>query len=422
MKKLICLILCAVLLLTGCGAKGAQTDVPADPQGTDEEILAARRDIVEAEMREMMGLLWTPAEDITYHIESGSNVDDPEADKGTITFYAGKIYQGIPYTHGSGSGYAFLDYATSQDENGVYTISGLTGESLSGNSGYKEGNRARIGNDCADTLFWAWAQVSDSISFGSTKFMTEAYGCLKVGDYKFEGESYAGTKTANVCKATGEQEMFQCYAQMQKGDGMVLITSSGAGHAVMTVSVNVVYKDDGSIDGEASYVTILEQTSGCERTGEETYIHSELGEVTLCEILDKKWEFNLLFKKGYLPVTCEELMDASPREEVTVTDSVSDPTVSNMFTGTVSANYRISYVTITICDRKGNLVQEATCYPMQKEMYDFNMIHFVDPMELAVMQGSISLADLEAGNYKCTCTCLLSNGVTVTFRQFDFSQ
>lgn len=421
MKKLGCLILCA-LLLSGCGAKGTLTDVPTDPKGTDEEILAARRDIVEAEMREMMGVLWTPAEDITYHIESGSDVDGLEEDKGSITLYAGKIYQGIPYTHGSGSGYAFLDHATGRDENGVYTISGLSGEDLSGNSGYKDGNRARIGNDCADAVFWAWAQVSDSINFGSTKFMTEKYGCLKIGDYKFQGESYAGTKTANVCLATGEQEMFRCYAQMQKGDGMVRITGSGAGHAVMTVSVNVEYAADGTIDGAASYATILEQTSTCERSGEETYFLTDVGNVTLCEILDKKWDFNELFKKGYLPVTCKELVDASPREKVSVTDSVDEPTASNMFTGTVTSNYRICYVTITICDRKGNLVQEATCYPMQSEMYGFNMIHFADPIEQPMMQGSIALDELEAGAYKCTYSCLLSNGESVIFRTFDFSE
>lgn len=422
MKRLMCLLLCAVLLLAGCGNAGQDNTVPTDPKGTDEEILAYRRDVVEAEMRDMMGLLWTPTEDITYRIESGSDIDDPENNAGTITFYAGKIYQGIPYTHGSGSGYSFKDYATGVDENGVYTISGLTGDSLSGNSNMKEGNRARIGNDCADTVFWAWAQVSTSISFGSTKFMTESYGCLKVGDYTFEGESYAGVNTANVCKQNGEQKMFECYAQMLKGDGMVRITRSGAGHAVMTVSVNVVYNDDGTINGEQSYAVILEQTSSCERSGEETYVNKDLGTVYLCEILDKQWSFSELFSKGYLPVTCKELVDASPRAEITVTDSVSDPTTSNMFTGTVSSNYRISSVTVTITDKKGNEVQSATCYPRQTEMNEFSMFHFVDPVEAAVMQGSVSMADLEAGDYHCSCSCQLSNGVTVTFREFDFTQ
>ena len=85
MKRFLALAIVA-LLLAGCAQNTATTEpsqaevillpevtvpvptaktVTINEEGlTDEEILAQRRDIVEAEMRSMMGMLWTPAEDI----------------------------------------------------------------------------------------------------------------------------------------------------------------------------------------------------------------------------------------------------------------------------------------------------------------------------------------------------------------------
>lgn len=426
MKKLFCLILCAVLLLCGCAntADPNTYSSATDPQAEDE-ILAQRRDLVEAEMRKMSAVLWTPAEDITYSLRSNSL--GPEMDiltgyEDVITLYAGRIYQGIPYTHGSGSCYSFLSYATSVDENGVYTLSGLDGESLNGIPTNNAYNCARIGNDCADQLFWAWGQVSSSIFFPSTAYMTEYYGCLKVGDYEYTGISFsADNNTRNIVKNNGQQRMFAAYAQMLKGDGLVLINPSGAGHAVMNVRVHVEYLADGTIDGDNSYAVILEQTSGPERS-ESSYYNESLGQtVYLCEVLDKKWDFNTLFKKGYLPVTCKELVDPAPLEPAEITDRVDTPAPENMFTGAIEANFRISSVTITVTDEAGNPVQQATCYGHQEEMYRFSLSRFINPAEQSVMQGGIDLNALTPGSYRCTYVCQLSTGENITFRDFAFT-
>ena len=78
MKKIIYWSVVLCLLLSGCGQAAAPTAPTMEPpfvqeqptlsatEPTEEaEILAYRRDVVEAEMRRCMSALWTPAEDIT---------------------------------------------------------------------------------------------------------------------------------------------------------------------------------------------------------------------------------------------------------------------------------------------------------------------------------------------------------------------
>lgn len=432
MKRLFCLLLAAMLLLCGCAGATADTDFEPDyptqsatEPATDEEILAYRRDVVEQAMREQSAVLWSPAKTFTYsrrNNSQGLKADKEETPNDVFTFYAGRIYQGIPYTHGSGSYYSWLSYATSRDENGVYTLTGLTTQHLNGKSSNRVNLCARLGNDCADQLFWAWGRISGSISFRGTASMTEFYGCLKVGDYDYTGTAFsAENNTKQIVKANGEQRMFAAYAQLQKGDGMTLVNTGGEGHAVMVVSTEAVYLDDGTIDGEKSFVTVLEQTSGCERD-QKSYYNEQIGaEVYPCEIMDKAWSYNEIFKKGYLPMTCKELVDPSPRPAAQITDYTDAPSLDNMFGGVIQANYRISSITVTIT-KDGNTVQEATCYGHQEEMYQFNLYRFMDKVEQTVMQGVIDPDALESGNYHCTFTVRLSTGENIPFRDFDFTK
>lgn len=398
--------------------EGDETDTGSSGSGT----LEGRRDIVEAEMRKMMSVLWTPTKDIKYSLVNSSKGVEEDAKTQPdqiITLYAGRIYQGIPYTHGGGSGYSFLDQSVSVDSKGVYTLD-LTSADLNGFASQGKNTCSRLGNDCADAIFWAWSKVSNSINFAGSGRMTEAYGCVKVGDYE---QPYDDLRildnTKGICQDNGSDKMFDCYAQLQKGDA-----ATNSGHGVMIVSNHVVRNDNGVIDGKESYVVILEQTSTCEKE-EKSYYNQQLGKtVYLCEELDKKWTYENLFDKGYLPVTCKELIDESPLATLKVTDSLNNVTVSNMFTGTVKANFRISSVTVTITDNSGNVVQKATCYTRQtnNEGDKFDLSRFTDSVEKLVMKGQVDLDKLASGSYKCVFSCLAGNGETFTFRSFTFSK
>ena len=444
MKKLFWILLPVFLLLCACeqaetpettAETAAVTEAtefqvayptlsPTEPEDP-EAILAYRRDVVEQAMREQSAVLWRPAEDITYSMvnnSSGAVLDEQTHPNEIVHLYADRIYQGIPYTHGSGSYYSWLSFATEQDENGVYTLTGITDQHLTGKSANRENNRARLGNDCADQLFWAWSRVSNSIDFHLTSEMTELHGCLKVGDYEYAGAAFSDVNnTKDIVARNGEQRMFAAYAQLQKGDGMVLINRYGEGHAVMVVTTNPVYNDDGTIDGEKSYVTVLEQTSGNE-ANENYYYNEELGQnVYLCEVMDKEWTYNTIFKKGYLPMTIQELVDPAPRPAATVQDYTDAPTLDNMFAGVIESNYRISSVTVTV-SQNGQTVQQATCFGHQEEMYTMNLFRFQKDVEAPVTQGQISLEALPAGTYQCTFTARLSTGDDLQFRNFTFTK
>ena len=400
------------------------TQSATEPENPDE-ILAYRRDVVEKEMRRMSAVLWTPAELITYHMANKStgieaaNKEDP---KHVITFVPGNIYQGIPYTHGGGSGYGWLTYATAQDENGVYTLSGMTTDVLSGSGSNNQFNYSRLGNDCADQLFWAWGQISASISFFGTSTMTEGNGCLKVGSYVAAGNFSKEYNTYGFVEKHGKDTMFAAYTLLQKGDAMVNYTPNGAGHTVMIVECHTEYLPDGTVDGDKSYVTILEQTGANEINQTKEFNETIGKEVYLCELLDAKWSFEEIFANGYLPITCKELIDPAPCADPQLTDSTKEPTMDNMFSGKVACNYRISDITIRITDANGNLLQKATCFAQQNEMLTFDLSRFVNPMEANSMQGKIELDNLNAGNYHCTYTARISTGEQIIFRDFDFSK
>jgi len=403
MLEVIICILCAILILASCsGAGGKETGKETQPM-TDEEILAQRRDIAEAKMRQMATVLWRASEDIVYTKLAGGEAE--------VKIVAGRLYQGLPYTHAGGTELGFLDYAVSKDEKGIYTISGLNHELLNGG-----GNNPRLSNDCSAAVLTSWNMIGYSFAATATKTMAPNMGCIRVGEY--ESNPVTNNNTKETTKANGEQTMYKAYAQLQKADAVVN-NNDGAGHTMMITKV-ILHENDGVIDGDTSKVLVLDQTSILMRQDACSY-DEELGEnVYQTYGVDREFSFKILFDSGYLPITCKELVDPSPVAEASVRDSEENYTKDNIFKGRFTANRYISDVTITITDSEGKEVQKITGYALRSSWrsYDLNTLLTENSK---VHKGSLDPNKLVAGTYHCTHVCRLADGREFTMRDFHFT-
>lgn len=424
--KLLSLILSAALLygLAGCAQTPTETSSPTEPteetvslfdrELTEEEkaILQERRDIAEAYMRESLSVLWKTDENIIYGLDSNR-------DSGLkLYIIEGRIYQGLPYSYAVGTQDSFLEYAGEPDKNGVYTITGLEDTAVN-----YESYGGRVGNDCSGVLTNAWSQVGTSFDASRSCEMTEAHGVIPVGEYDFNPVIDASTGnitfTGDATAGNGPLTMYKAYAQLQKADCLFRVAKDGSNHSVMVVDVNVVYIGD-MIDGKKSSVTVLEQTRK-NQTQQKRYDHPELGEVFIIGGIDVTYTFAELFNATYLPVTVKELIDPSPVDAPWVKDSVETPTKDNIFTGNITSNWYIDCVSVTIADESGKTVQKVTGRARRRFNKDFDMTRFVTENPGACL-GSVDLAKLKAGNYKCTVTARLTTGEKLTARDFTFSK
>ncbi len=384
-------------------------------------VLAERRDTVFSAMEDMVNVVWSPTKDFVFDLEGDGDAEESGmADP--IHLYADRTYIGLPYTHGSGSLYSFVSLAQANN-NGVLEIA-ATSDLLGGSS---TAAGARISNDCADAIYWAWATVATSITFRATDSMTDYYGCLKVGDYiTTPGRTHTSEYATKTLTSTtnGEDRMFKAYAQMLKGDAMVHY-QSGGGHAVMVEYVTVVYTD-GKIDGDLSKIKVYEQGSTRMREPE-TYKRTDPKYGTVYPMMiDQEYSFRYICKGGYLPVTCLELIDPAPISEFSFTDSIATrDTKQEVAAGYFDCDRRLSLVEITIRDENGTVVQDNTLFALQSEMKRFRLDRLPSDIEQKVTTTKTSNIDVSAltvgKKYTCTYVAQLPDGTSRELKTFSFT-
>lgn len=282
-------------------------------------------------MRLSKTALWTPDEEYTFI----------KTNKGAMeTLEVGQVYGGMPYVGNNGSGnvYRMMDYY--DPETGVLQVK-------------RAGSPVRLfGNHCSGTVYWAWGRVINSFDYGATAYLTHANGFLRLGPYTYNEEQTVfgeETGTRSICEANGEEIMFQSYAKLQMADGLVL--NNGGGHVVMCAeNAHVEYTADGKIDGEKSYVIILEQGSHWQEKRNASGDH-----YLMKNSVDTQWTFATLFKKSYLPFTFAEFLGTDPVEDTVCTATVTGDSVSAeaLFGITVNANYGISDVYAVVKNAEG---------------------------------------------------------------------
>ena len=300
------------------------------------------RETVVAFWRYCKTALWIP--DARYDIYEDDK-QNPEEQIWKRCLEQGQVFAGLPYKGSStGSLYRLLDYM--DPATGVVNVT-LAGKTV-----------GTFGGMCSSGCYWAWARVMNSCDYRWCNDSVQSRGYLRVGPYTYpdnwlrlENEGYQGTD--DVCRENGEQVIYQSYAAMDIADGLIGVWEKN-GHTMMCSGKPVVvYAEDGTIDGQESYMLITEQGGHWDPGVSASGIPYEYA-----YSLDKKFTFYKLYTGCYIPFTFGELIGTDPIEETEVTCTHSGDTITpkEIFKTSVTSNYNISDVYVLIYDAKGNEV------------------------------------------------------------------
>ena len=313
----------------------------------------------------------------------------------------GGVYAGLPYvSQATGNIYRLMDFM--DPETGVVNV--------------KEAGKypGIFGGMCSSGCYWAWARVMNSADYRWCNDSVYTRGYLPVGPYTYDltileliNDGDQGTD--DICHANGEQVMYQSYANMKIADGFIAVWEKN-GHTMMcSVAPTVVYNDDGTINGQESYLCVTEQGGhwdpGVSPNGiSYQYEYS----------LDKKFTFEKLYTQCYIPYTFGELIGTDPVEETEVTFSYSGDTITRekLFSAKVTSNYHISDVYVYAYDQAGNEIYKHAVrvrVPSTKELKIHKIVDYTytwgswddvkagDTIKVEVLLGTGERLDLWEG-------------------------
>jgi hypothetical protein len=405
MKKCIACILAAmVLALCACAREPAPTETAQDPYAgyptihqklTWDAINAIpikHENMTTGEMRDLCvqffefskTALWIPDRSWSYIKNENGSPDE---------MIQGQIYGGLPYVGvASGNIYRLMDYI--DEKSGVVDMT----EPIA--------NPKLFGNQCSIGSYWGWARVINSADYDWTFGMVHNRGFLRVGPYTYDDSKLRFQEgvfeTPDVIEENGSEIMCLSYAQMLHGDGLVT-SHAGGGHAMMCYTDPVVvYAADGTVDGNQSYLHIIDQHSNwSEATNEagDTFLHKNF--------IGKKFTFNELMIQGYIPFTFAEFLGTDPVEPTEVTFSHSGATITPMElnNGTVTANYGISDIYALVKDAKGNTVHSIVRRADTAGKMELNFFKLVKSSDWEAYTG---------GEYTLEVVCQLGTGERLT--------
>ena len=300
---------------------------------------------------------WIPADnwDFTHH-DDGTGPD---------TMTAGQVYGGLPYVgHGSSAIYRLMDFI--DPETGVVNIHACGGK--------EHETQKMFGNQCANGAYQGYSRCINSAKYTGTPSMTLANGFIPVGDYvypEYTTKWTVGYNTKAVCAENGEQTIYESYAKLQPGDGIVNYTT--AGHIIMIAGEpNVVRNEDGTINAAESTIRVVDQAVKFV-----PYQHPDGGDK--CEIAQNaahESKFASLFSGGYIPFTYKEWLGEDPIEvpETTYSHSGDSIELSKLFNTKVKSNYHIYDIYASIYDAVGNEVVKVATHNKGASNYELKMM------------------------------------------------
>ena len=275
------------------------------------------KDMTVAEMRQLCvdfmaftkTFVWTPDQTVDFKRSASGGSDSMEQ---------GQLYGGLPYVGlGSGNVYRMMDYI--DPATGLVDMEKAI-PALKNGGTLATADLKFFGSQCSESVYWAWGRVMNSANYAWSYSVSAYNGFIWLGDIEIEDITSwsAAYNTDMACAANGRQKMYGAYAQLQKADGLVYYvlsgTDNGAGHLVMSYSdAYVVRNDDGTINGDESYVYLIDQAQGwteATNAAGDTYQHKKGVGV--------KHTFKKLYDTGYIPFTFAEFLGQASIEDTQV--------------------------------------------------------------------------------------------------------
>lgn len=347
-------------------------------------------------VRQMATVEWMCEEDIDF----SSSTDWT----GELIYRAGVQYRGVPYVSGRMDGDSDVyEFSAAIDENGIYR-GPTTWQTM-------------IGSDCGGgpRLGFAWSGALYNVSAGND-FSYEPLesnfnkGLAPLGEYAWD--KYDATKqkpnSETIMPATGEQQMYSCYALIEEGDVVWsyfrLGDSSFGEHIRMAVTkASVEYNSDGTINPGKSYIRFVEQRS---------FLSTGTAGVM------STWSYNVytfsqLYNDGYIPLTMTAYSKNKVEQPEFSTDGVNiggKVDAYSLLSGRINCNYNIFEMKATVTDENGKTVTEATLYP------------YIVTADLSRMKFTTPLTELPSGKYHYELKAVIGYGEkTLIDTDIDFT-
>ena len=155
------------------------------------------------------------------------------------------------------------------------------------------------------------------------------------------------------------QEIYQAYALLQSGDICITYNDeTDAGHSRMVKAEPDIVYNNGNIDEESSYVSIIEQTDTHPDSKNDYTSWKGAGES------ENKLSFSYLYNNNYIPVTCEVFeLGYTIEPWVRIYNENTAADIANGLKGTLHSNYRINAIYISIDIQGGGNVFSTKYVP-----------------------------------------------------------
>lgn len=337
MKKILCMILCLVMLTAFFGCN-QQPSVPAPMEYPDytfddtPNTMEMRLTAVKA-MKDLLSVPWCTDHVITY------KKNGPVSGK-QFLHEPGYTYAGVLYSSASSGLFQFFEYYDANT--GLLTYEGTADEL-----------KLDLGSSCADALLWAWSTVCNSVKGGFYPvMMVPANGYIPVGNYTIKDTitSFNEYPSYAIIDSVPKEVMLDAYAQCLPADAII---STSKNHAMMAIEPAVVVKNaDGSINPDESYIMIQDQRGGSSNTS--FYEVEENGHTLYFSgRTSAKFTFAKLYEDDYIPITAPEFVGTKPYDKASVSATEGVDSIDKLAKAQVESNYPLAVINLIVTGKNG---------------------------------------------------------------------